>query len=137
MTFARSKIVGDNLQMPRCLLRKNVVQDRVHFQRRLGFLRLVAHGLGNRQDGRIRVTVGESVSAGDEQTDIGLGLCSDLELFDQFWNRVSGLLHKIDHRRRTHQRSIDQSIEQILNRPAVFAHAFRTDHPAAAFECVE
>ena len=137
MPLARGDIVGDDLQMHLSLFRENIVQDRVHFQRQFFFGWLVARCSGNREDRRIRIALCECICTSNQQTDIGLGLGTDLKLLDQFRHRVSSLLYKINHRRRTHQRSIDQSIEEILNCPAIFTDAFCTDHATAAFECVK
>ena len=65
------------------------------------------------------------------------GFGADFELFDKLGNGGRRLENKIDHRRRTHERAIDQLIEQILDRPAVFANTLRADHAAAALERME
>ena len=123
--------------MPSGFLRKNIVQDRVHFGRWFFFDRLLACRTLERQHRRVRVAFGKGVGTGDQQADIGLGLGADFELLDKVGHCGGSLLYEVHHWRRARQRSIDQAIEQVLDGPAVFADTLGANHAAAALERVE
>ena len=136
MALAGREVVGDDLDVPGSLLRKDVVQHRVHFERlrRLfnDTLRLL-----EREHCGIRIAFRESGGARYQKVDIRLRVRADFELLDEFRNRIRRLHDEIHHRRCSLQSVIDQPVEQVLHGPAVFADAFGADHAAAALECVE
>ncbi len=137
MSVASGQVVDDDLEMPCRFPGEDVVEDRVHFERRFFGLRFFAHGWLNRQLRRIRITLGKGIRSCHEQRDIGTRVRPDFELFDQFRDRGGRLGDEIDHRRRPHECPIDQFVEQILDMPGVFANAFGANHSAAALQCME
>ena len=136
LTLAALQVVDDHLQMSSGLLGKDIQQYRIHFQRRLlcDFLRQSCRL--DRQYGRIRITFCKCVSPCDQQTDVGGRIRANLQLLDELRHCGRHLDNEIDHRRRTHECPIDQTIQEIFNAPAIFANSLGANHPATALECV-
>ena len=123
---------ANSREVPVSLLREDLQQDRVHLERRLA----ARHRLAGQFRG-IRVAVGECHRLGRQQANVRLRLGTDLELLDQFGHRARGLGDEIHHRRRAHERPVDEPVQQVLDVPAEFADALRADHPATALQRVE
>ena len=137
MALTGLQVIRDHLQVARCLLRENIVQHRIHFERRLFFDWLLALWSADRQHCRIWISISKCMGSRNKQTNICIRFCAHLELLDEF--RYSGrcLYNEFDHWRCALQCPVDQSIKQILDSPAVFTNALRTDHATAALERVE
>ena len=125
------QIIDDDLEVPGRFLGEYVEQYRIHFQRRLCFLRGLRGHL-DREHGGIGIAVGKRVRTRHQQTDVAARLGTDLELFDQLGNGGRRLQDEIHHRRRADQCAIDQFVEEILDGPAILADPLGADHAAAA-----
>ena len=137
MALTGLQVIRDHLQVARCLLRENIVQHRIHFERRLFFDWLLALWSADRQHCRIWVSISKCMGARNQQTDIRYRFCTHLELLDELRYRGRSLYDEFDHGRRALQCPVDQSIKQILNGPAVLTNTLCTHHAATALERVE
>ncbi len=125
------QIIDDDLEVPGRFLCEYVEQYRIHFQRRLCFLRRLRR-LFDREHGSIGIAVGERMRARHQQADVAARLGADLELLDQLGNGGCRLQDEFHHRRRADQRAIDQFVKEILDGPAILAYPLGADHSAAA-----
>ncbi len=137
VTFVRGQVIRDDLKVAAGFFRENVIEHRVHFKGRLDPGRCRSFRPSQRQHGRIGVAVGKRIGPGYQQTDIDFRLGSDFELLDQFRHGRRRLQNEVDHRWCSRQSPVDQSVEQVFYRPAVFADALGTHHAATAFQRME
>ena len=136
MTLAGLEVVDDDLDVSSRFLREYIEQHRIHFQCGL----LFRHGMFRLFDCEYRragIALGKRVCARDQQADVLFRFRPDLELLDQVRNGCRCLEDEINHRRRAHQRPVDQFVQKVLHGPAVFADPFRTHHAAAALQRME
>ncbi len=137
MTLAGCQVVGDDREVPGRFFREDIEQHRVHLE--CGFLRLgtLVRRRSQREYCCIWIAFGERSCARHQQADVGIRFGTDFKLLDQFRYRTGRLDNEVDHGRRTHERAIDQPVEQILDAPAILTDALGPDHAAAALECVK
>ncbi len=135
--LARIQIIVDYLYVTRSLFREYVEQHRVHFQPVHGAAHFLCGWCRNRQYSRVGITVGKCIRACNHQVDIGSRFSANLQLLNQFRHHRCRFDSEFNHRRRTHERSVNQPIQQILDAPAILANAFSADHPSTSLERME
>jgi hypothetical protein len=80
---------------------------------------------------------GKGMRAGGDCRHIDARLGSILELIDELGQGRDGLPQKTHDRGRTRESVVENTVQQVLDGPRELTQLARTDHTAAAFECVE
>ena len=135
--LAGVEVVRDDLEVTRRLLRKDVVEYRVHLQRHFLFCRRVARRLADGQHRRIWIAFGKCVCLRNQQRDISSRASADFQLLNKFGDGGRGLHDKINHRWRAFERAVDQPVQQVLDSPRILTDTLCPHHAPAALERME
>ena len=136
MALASIQIVVDDFQVTCRFLGKNIQQHRVHFKCRLFFLIFLIRQI-DRQHRCVRIAFGKRRGARHQQVDVGARFGPNFELFNKFGDCLRSLQNEVNHWRRTHQCAIDQTIQQVLDAPAILTNTLSTHHASAALQRME